>query len=326
MQRHHLAGVSIVLALAACGDGSGGSSVPVVSGGASPTPTPTATATATPASYTKFADLTGDRSFGTACAALQFENSSPAPVSATNFNDGLTVAYAATGQTWTVAGDFLPTLTFGPADVDATAPAPTRAYAKVVDNFTTRLTVGVPTPGGIALDYTRGLVLRAARPGSAIARQYQCVLGVPTLATDLPATSVAYTRAGVNGSATLVDAQFAIRTYAISGSTVAVAFDPATKLVTGTIRLSGILQTANGPSGSAVDLGTYVIRAPLDAAGRASFYSATLSSTDRDSQYSSLGGWFFGPQAIELGASFEIYATDAQGGRLSVLGNVIASR
>lgn len=326
MQRGYLGAVAVLLAVAGCGGGGsgGGTSAPVVS--ASPSPAPSPTATATPVAYSKFADLTGDQNFSTACAALQFENSSPTPVAATEFGDGLALVYAAGPQTWTVAGDFLPTLTFGPADVDATAPAPTRAYAKVVDGFTTRLTIGVPTPGGTALDYARGLALRAVRPGSTFARQYQCVFGVPTLATDLPTASVTYARAGVNGSATLVDAQFAIKTYAIAGSTVAVTFDPVAKRVTGTIRLSGILQTANGPSGNAVDLGTYAITAPLSATGRTSFYASTLPSTDRNSQYSSLGGWFFGPQARELGASFEIYSTDATGGRLSVLGNLIASQ
>lgn len=316
------------LALAGCGGGGGGGgSVAVVS--TAPTPAPSAAPITTPPPalvYLRYAELTGDQTFATACAALQFENSSPAPVAATNFGDGLTLSYAAGARAYTVTGDFLPTLTFGPADVDASAPAPTLAWSRVVDGFTTRLTLGTPTPGGTALDYARGLVVRAARPGSTIARQYQCVFGVPTLASDLPTSAISYARAAVNGTATVVDGSFAIRTYAISSSTVTASFDPVARRLTATIQLSGVLQTANGTSGGPVDLGTYSVNAPLDAGGRTSYYAATLPSADRNSQYSSLGGWFFGPKAREAGASFEIYATDAAGARISVLGNLIASQ
>ena len=93
------------LLLAACGGGSDGGTGPVsvVSGTATvvatptptptptpaPTPTPTAAPTPTPTtSYTRFADLTGDGTFQTACASLVLGGGLPQPQPAAGVRRG----------------------------------------------------------------------------------------------------------------------------------------------------------------------------------------------------------------------------------------------
>src|SRR5689334_15102724 len=104
------------LMVAACGGGGGSGSVAVVSGSPTPTPTPTPTATPTPtpapaptptptgSSYPRYADLTGSRTFQTACASVLLNTAPPTPQPVLPFGEGPTLDYAATGG-WTISGD-----------------------------------------------------------------------------------------------------------------------------------------------------------------------------------------------------------------------------
>jgi hypothetical protein len=316
------------LVLAGCG-GDGGSSPPisVIPGGPSPTPTPSSSPTATPtpsASYQTYAQLTGNQSFQTACAALNFSNGNPpAPQPATNFGDGLTLAYTAATDSYTISGDGL-SLSYAPAQLDPAAPAGVRGYLRTENGFTQRFSIGTPAPGGVALDYVRAFSLRALRNGQTL--QYQCVFGVPTRLTDPPdATTVTFTRVGINGAAYVAPVGGGLQTYALTASTATLSVNVATGEATTVLRLVGTLQTASGPASTTTELGTFTGVGDFDDT-RPSFYGP-LTSTDRDSQFSFFGGWFFGPQGREAAFSTQILAVDrTTGARMSVLANVFAAR
>ena len=110
---------------------------------------------------------------------------------------------------------------------------------------------------------------------------------------------------------------------AIVGSSGTVSYDPGDNAMVFSIRLTGFLNTASGSATSATDLGSFTGRAVVDA-NRGS-YQGQLDGVDRLSLFSSIGGWLFGPS--EAAAAFEILAADpAQGGRMSVVGRVVAAR
>ena len=317
------------LMVAACGgEGSGGSdAVPVVSGTpvppATPTPTPTATPTPTPtptptSSYPRFADLTGSRTFQTACSALLFNGTPPSPQPATPFGDGLTLDHASAGG-WTISGDGV-ALSFGSADAVA-ASSGQRSYERTVAGSVQRFTITDPVAAGVPLEFARSFSLRADRPaGSTL---YSCVFGVPTSLADRPAASVSYGKVGVGGTAYVADGNGGMRTYSLAASTGTVSYDAASNALVVRVRLTGNLQTSAGLEATTTELGTFMGTGAVDAA-RGSF-SGQLDSDDRVSLFSSFGGWFFGD--AEAASAFEILATEnGGGGRMSVVGTVNAAR
>lgn len=323
------------LMVAACGGGGGSGGVEVVPGAPnvtptptpaptpSPTPTPTPTPTASPtppptSSYPRFADLTGNRTFQTACASVLLGGNPPTPQPLLSFGEGPVLDYNASAASWAVNGDGV-SLSFGSGDAVA-APSGQRSYERTVAGSVQRFTVIDPVAGGRALDYVRGLSLRTDRSvGSTL---YSCVFGVPSTAADVPATAVGYASVGVGGTA-YVATPGGLQTYALSASTGTARFDPATGALVVSIRLIGNLQTATGTAAATTDLGTFTANGAVDAA-RGRFYGQ-LDSVDRVNLFSSLGGWFFG--GTEAGAAFEILAVDpATGNRLSAVGTVVAAR
>jgi hypothetical protein len=58
----------------------------------------------------------------------------PAPTNVAAFGRGFALGYAAATRTYALSGDSL-ALTYGPADLDATAPAGTVRYARTVNGF-----------------------------------------------------------------------------------------------------------------------------------------------------------------------------------------------
>ena len=91
------------------------------------------------------------------------------------------------------------------------------------------------------------------------------------------------------------------------------------------LRLVGTLQTASGPATTDTPLGTFTGTATLDNSRQS--YGGSFTSSDRQSQFSTFGGWFFGPQGREALFTAEILAVDtASGARMSALMNVAAAR
>lgn len=319
------------LMVAACGGGGGsGGGVSVVPAGTptvTPTPTPTPAATPTPtatpaptptptASYTRFADLTGSRTFQTACASVLLGGTPPTPQPVLSFGEGPTLDTAASG--WTVAGDGV-SLQFAASDAVASASGQ-RSYERSVSGSVQRFTIA-DTVAGITPDYVRSFALRTDRAaGSTL---YSCVFGVPAVAADAPTAATSYTRVGVSGNAYVADGGGTVQTYALTASTGTVRFDAATGAMIVSIRLLGNLQTANGTASATTDLGTFTGNAAVDRT-RGRFYSQ-LDSEDRVSLFSSLSGWFFG--GTEAGAAFSVLAADpGSGNRVSAVGSVVAAR
>lgn len=328
------------IALASCGGGGSGSGLPIVSAPApTPTPTPTPAPTPTPTAgvpaYTPYAQLVGDQSFKTACAALRYDFSPALPVPAAPFGSGPTLGYTSANQTYVVTPDARDSglfgtqpRSYGPADRDATAPAGVLGYARTTNGFVERLTIGSNTAGGSSPDYVRGFSLRVPLYGSAAAgspaAQYACVFGVPTRSDDLPTANVAYARGGLNGSATNYPASGSPESYAVTQSQVSVSVDWPANRLTVTIHMLGVLQTANGAASSSVDLGTYTGTATIDRTGS---YGGQLASSDRSIRDASFAGWFFGPQASEAAFSIGFDSLDQATGRHIVfVGNALALR
>ncbi|MES2336485.1 MAG: hypothetical protein V4537_00115 [Pseudomonadota bacterium] len=317
--------VSLGMLTACGGGGNGGGGGSVVTPAPTPTPAPSPSPSPSPTpTYARFVELTGNQNFRTACGALDLNAAPPAPQPATDFGNGFDLSYTAGSENYLLTGDGQ-SLSYGPAQRDPASPSPTGSvsYTRVADGFTQRLTLGIPTTGGVALDYTRGLSLRALRLGRPA--QYQCIYGVPTLATDLPAASVVYARTSLIGTIYAATTGGAQQVYSTEASVVGFTLDPVTSRVTFTLRLLGTLQTASGPATTTTDLGTYTGTGTINAARTS--YSGTLTSADRTVQFGTFGGWVFGPQAREAGLTLTLLALEpVSGTRVSVLGNIVATR
>lgn len=318
------------LMVAACGGGGGSGNVAVVSGSPTPAPTPTPTATPTPtpapaptptptSSYPRFADLTGNRTFQTACASVLLNAAPPTPQPVLSFGEGPTLDYTASPLGWAINGDGV-ALSFAAGDA-VSAASGQRAYEKTVSGSAQRLTITDPAIAGTTLDYVRSYALRTDR--SAGSTLYSCVFGVPLATADIPTGAVTYSKVGVNGTAYVADQNGNVQTYTLTSSTGTVSFDPASGAMVVKVQLLGNLQTASGTATTTTSLGTFTGNGALNA-GRTKFYGQ-LDSSDRVSLFSSFGGWFFGP--TETASAFGVLAADpATGNRVSAVGTVVAAR
>ena len=338
MMRRIVVAVGGSLMLVGCGGGSSGASsgvqvvsaAPTAAATATPTPAPTATPNPTPApsptpvtsttsSYPRYADLTGDRTFQTACASLVLGAALPTPQPALPFGEALSLGYAADTSGWTVTGDGV-SLSFGAGDAVAAASGQ-KTYEHVIAGSTQRLTLTEPVASGTTLSYTRTLGLRADR--SAGTTLYSCAFGVPAIAADVPTAATSYGKIAVAGSAYLLDQNGAVQSYVLSSSTGTMSYDPTADAMVVTVRLVGNLQTASGTASATTDLGTFTSTAAVTAA-RARF-AGQFDSDNGVSLFSSLSGAFFGD--TEAGLAFEVLAANTTNGtRVAAVGTLAASR
>lgn len=286
--------------LAACsGGGSGSGSIgtvtPTPTATITPTPTPVASPspTPTPASYTKYAELSGDRMMTSSCTSMVNNQSPPIVNPATLGDHGLSFAYAAGVQSWTVAGDGL-NLVFGPADVDPTTPTGAQFYLKTSASGTDRLRIQVPGLVGVGpLEYARVVSVMTNLIGQA--RTYHCIVGVPTLVTDVPAaTSVTY-RAAYGGSGYVTPAGGGATNPYSLGRT-AVTLDA--NRITGKVTLSLHLIGTQASGGAEVDFGTVTGTADIDPTTGA-YYGSTWTSPTLNVVFGQFSGRFYGPQGLE---------------------------
>jgi hypothetical protein len=288
--------ISGAMMLAACsGSGTDPGSV------ATPTPTPAVTATPTPVaspsptptpvSYTKYADLSGDRTFASSCTSMVNNQSPPAVNPASLPALGLSLAYAAGPQSWTIGGDGL-NLVFGPGDIDSTAPAGAQFYAKASASGTDRLRIQVPGIVGVGpLEYARVASVLTNINGQA--RTYNCIIGVPTLVTDVPtATSVTY-RAAYGGSVYRTSAGITAP-YSLGKTAVTLSADRITGKVTMSLHLIG----TPAAGGADVDFGTVTGTADIDPA-TGGYYGSVWTSPTLNVVFGQFSGRFYGPQGLE---------------------------
>ena len=315
--RTRVTAIMLAGTLVGCGGGeSGGGGVAVVPG--TPTPAPSASPSAAAPVYARFAELTGDQLFRTACGVLELNASPPFPRSVLGIGEGPVIRYTAATDRYAIDGDTI-SAGFGPEDRDPAAPANARAYVKRVDGIPQVFSTGQPIAGGIGLDYGRGMNLQIQRQQRGINR-YACTFGVPTLVTDRPAAAFTYARTGINGIAYVVDQSGVPRTYTLVASTATMRVDPAAGQAAVMIRLLGQLLGPAGPATATTDFGSFTGTVTIDWIGGG--YRGALTGPDGRSDFSGLAGWFYGPQAREAAFSFALVTADpATGIRLSAVGN-----
>lgn len=277
------------LALAGCGAGN--------SGGLASTPTPTPP----PASYTKIADMSGDRTFQT--AGVRFVQTSSNSVTFPNtlpLGNAVKVAYTAANDAYTLTATDGSTVSFEPTNVTA-SPAPNvlrwdRTAGPVHDTFT----LTVPSVDGIALSYTIvGSWLHSDGTAPLQTLNRLAVGGAPTLAGDMPRTGIAAYSAALTG--------FAVRPGLapfILGNSSTATF--SADFASNTVATSLVLAGTPAPNGTSVTtFGTFNGTGTISTTGPG--FSGTLDSPDVSGATGGFAGAFFGPKAQELAYSW--YAT-----------------
>jgi len=313
--RARVTAIMLAGTLIGCGGGDGGGGVAVVPG--TPAPAPSASPSAAAPVYARFAELTGDQLFRTACGVLELNAQPPFPRAVLGIGEGPVIRYTAATDRYAIDGDAI-SAGFGPEDRDPAAPAGARAYVKRVDGIPQVFSTGQPIAGGVGLDYARGMNLQIQREGRGINR-YACTFGVPTLVTDRPPAAFTYARTGINGIAYVVEGSVP-RTYTLAASTATMRVDPVAGQATVTIRLLGQLLGPAGPATATTDFGSFTGTVTIDWSGGG--YRGALTGPDGRGDFSALAGGFYGPQAREAAFSFALITVDpATGIRLSAVGN-----
>ena len=277
------------LLLAGCGDGGGGS--------VASTPVPT---------YTKIADMTGNRTFQTAGVTYSASQAGFSNGASNAFGSGVTVAYTASSDSYTLTAPDGASQSFGPAELQAPNPSAPNTILYVKTNGATSdgLNLIVPTTtGGLPLSYTVIGIWGTIDTSNNTSTFRIALGGAPTIASDMPKTGTANYAVGVGGSAAVTSqSPLGVPTntsYSLSGTSSGTF---AANFGAGTIQTSLVLAGTGGLSGppgapSAVqNFGLFTGTGQLTSGGPG--FSGTLTGT---SVFGVFSGAFFGPQALETG-------------------------
>ena len=316
--------IAILLGVSACGGESGSSPTPP------PVPPPTGTPTPTPPpiTYSRFAELSGDQSFDSACAGL-FNLSDP--VLSTGFGNypdsgaSLNIDYVASTETYVVEGglDTPFTYSFGPADRDAASTPSSILYSRPDENgFTTRFGIGARALGSTSPDYVRTARL-FSRPSNAVVDFY-CVFGVPTqLDDELPESTIEYSSFTISGNMFIRSGSL-MGQYDLAESTVTLSANPQNGEIRTRLTLTGRKFGPGGLSSERTPLGVYVGEAGVD--GSVASFSGGVFGDDRAVGIGNFGGWFFGPQGREAGYAFAFTAFTPDGSDEQLASGVVTAR
>ncbi|GAA0335132.1 hypothetical protein GCM10009087_51850 [Sphingomonas oligophenolica] len=271
--------------LAACSGGSGGAGI-----GSAPPP---------PASYTKIADMTGDRSFQT--AGIQYDTSPAGFSNASSYalGSGVTVAYTAANDTYRLTAPDGTSATFDPSSAQQPTPGSnSQIWIKTVGTTRDQFTLTVPTVSGVPLSYTVLGIWGHIDTATNHAVFRLAVGGAPTLASDMPKSGTATYSVGVRGGAVPTGGGSAYTLNANSTATFSANFG------TGAISTSLALAGTPASGGSAVtSFGTFNGTGTI--ASNSPGFTGTLSGTGATGLFS---GAFFGPQASEMGYDWSLTA------------------
>jgi hypothetical protein len=268
-----------------------------------------------------FAQLTGMQNFGGVCGGIRDRGSVSGGLFsefASTFGDTVTIASDRTGPSYRLCSvsqspDDVFDLSFDQSNRDTTPN--TERYTRVGANgFTDRFSVFIPTSGGTPLDYLRiGTI--TTRPGSNTLTNF-CAFGVPTIVTDVPASTVTYRNAGIIGNLSLIenDGAGARSNYVMTPTLTVVQANPATGRITFNLTLNGRLVTGSTVSDTDTQFGSFMGEATVEADGG---YSATLFDGSNTATGNFAGG-FFGPQGREGALTFSIMRTDSSNRRVVV--------
>ena len=292
----------VTVFLGACGGGGG-----LASSGPPPSP-PGVT-------YTKLADMTGDRTFQTAGVTYDATAQGFTNASAQSFGTGAQVAYNAANDSYTLSATGATTATFTPANLVQPQPAPNTVQYLIRSNTnvpTDVLTLIVPrTSGGVPLSYTL-IGTWATNLASGTPTYRIGIGGAPTQASDVPRTGTASYSVGVGGAAIENGTSYDLA--ANSTGTFSANFGNST--VSTTLNLIGV-QGSNTP----VSFGSFNGSGTISSTGPG--FTGTFTGTAYNAFPVSglLSGAFFGPQAAEMG-----YAYTLSAGGFSAVGAVAGTK
>lgn len=271
-----LAALASCFTLSACG-GDGGS-------GIASTPPPT---------YTKVADMTGDRTFQTAGIKytvgpnVNFTN----PQSQA-FGSGAQVRYTAASDTYTLT-DGSSTASFDPSNLvtNPVPPAGTVRWQKVNGSTLEAFSLTVPSVNGVPLSYVVTGSWLTVNTTTNIGTNRLAYGGAPTQTSDMPRSGSATYNSSIGGALAQGASNFSLT----GNSTATFSANFAANTVATSISLAG---TPTLPLGGPVSsFGTYTGSGTISANG----ISGTLSGGSMTGGFS---GAFFGPQALEYGAGW----------------------
>ncbi|WP_324260839.1 hypothetical protein U4960_11835 [Altererythrobacter sp. H2] len=132
-----------------------------------------------------------------------------------------------------------------------------------------------------------------------------CAYGVPTLLSDRPTTTAAYTNTFTSGNLAITENVGAgpRSDYAISSTAISLSGNPTTGQISVTINLKGRLRTGGTTSTTVTDIATYTGQVTIDGSEQ-SFDGVLVDSTNTVA--GTFAGWFFGPQGREAALSFSV--------------------
>lgn len=298
-------------ALAGCG-GEGGSTGTAAT---PPTPPPVATPTPMPPTpppapappppagptYATFDQLTGDQSYAGNCAGYLAPSSGiPRSPSVSGFARSGPIVYTAATQTYTVSV-YDGRRTYAPGDRVAGTPTGTIAFSKGSGQNAERFEITQPVAGGVPLVYARQGYSLVTSPSFFAGQQDRrigyCLLGNPTLTTDIPtASTVTFPRLTVRGDA-YDRSTGSVVAYTLGKSTATMTVDLTTGRLQTIVHLIG-----TNAAGGDIDLGTYDAAASLDDS-TAGFIGG-LSPPMPGVPSFTISGGFYGPQGKEFGYAF----------------------
>lgn len=293
---------ALAIALSACGGSDGG--------GVFSTSGPT---------YTKIADITGNRTFQTAGVTYNVGLGGFSNASTEKYGSGVTVAYTASSDSYTLTAPGGASESFGPAELTTggagpvlvTPPPNTVTYLKPNGLNRDQLSLTVPTVNGVALNYT---VLGNWGTNIPNAATYHIAVGgAPTLTSDMPKSGTASYPTSVAGAVVSGGSAVGLA----DTSTASFSADFAAGTVSTTLNLAWPPVLSSAPigvtPGTSPTSGTYSGSGTINAGGPG--FTGTLNGPSATGVFS---GLFLGPKAAEMG-----YAWALTGGTISGAGAVV---
>lgn len=287
---HVLPLLALPLALSACGGG----------GGVASTPAPSA-------SYQTLDQLTGNQTFQ---SAGYHYNSNGVDRGTDSFGTGLTFAYNAASDTFTITTPTGLSATFDPSHFQpAQSTASARVFVKGSPSTTQVLVLNRPAIGGVPLSYAEVASFFDVNTTTG----WVAVGGVPTRSSDMPRSgSASYTAATVatitaNGQPYTVNAS--------TGSTATFSANFGANSVSTSVHLAG---SPNG-GGPVVDFGTVSGTGTISSTGPG--FTGTFAGTSGPG----FSGAFFGPQGVEAAYGYN-FISGYSGGSYEAFGVTVAKK
>jgi hypothetical protein len=249
------------------------------------------------ASYTKLAEMTGDRTFQSGGIRAANSNGILTGQDSQAYGSGVVISYTAASGSYTLTAPDGTTATFSsnsgtpPPPPPLTPPSPpnTQTFYSGSD----RLILTSPTVSGVALSYT--FLGEWTHTENGVGQTYVAVAGVPTVAGDMPKSGTANYQTSIDGSA-----------QRCSNCTTKYGLAPnSTATFSANFGAGTVATTLNlvGTAGNQVPFafGSYSGTGTNSSSGPRFSGRLTSDPSNPNSATGAFSGAFFGPQAKEMG-------------------------